>query len=120
LAADRKGYGKGEGSSDSEGLKVNGLRGFERSTPSRGIALLAGSEQRSNSGCRGLDRGRRPSYSNESVRSKKLVAAEQQGARRKGGRAEINTAARQTGRRAREGRERGEGRCWCFGGKGSR
>jgi hypothetical protein len=77
LAADRKGHGEGEGSSDSEGLKVNGLRGFERSTPSRGIASSAGSEQPSNSGYRGLDRGKRPSCSNESVRSKKLVAAEQ-------------------------------------------
>jgi hypothetical protein len=38
----------------------------------------------------------------------------------KGGRTDIETTARQTGRRSRGGRERGEGRCWCFGGEGSR
>jgi hypothetical protein len=44
LVVDQKGHGEGEGSSDSEGLKVNGLRGFEKSTPLRGTASLAGSE----------------------------------------------------------------------------
>lgn len=76
LAADRERHGEGAGSSDSEGLKVNGLRGFERSTLSRDTTSSAGSGQPSNSGCRSLDRARRPSCSNESVRSKKLVLAE--------------------------------------------
>jgi len=67
-----EGTGEGQVSADSEGLKVNGLRGFARSTLSRGTASSAGSEQSANSSCRGLDRARRPSCSNESVGVEKV------------------------------------------------
>jgi hypothetical protein len=97
-----EGHGEGEGSSDSEGLKVNRLRGFERSTPLRGTASTAGSGQPSNSGCRSLDRARRPSCSNESVRSKKLVAA----GRARGAR---EVGPRLTLRRGRLGATQGKG-----------
>jgi hypothetical protein len=72
MAADRRGHGEGERSLDSEGLKVNGLRGIERSTPSRDTTSSAGFGQSSHSGCRSLDRARRPSCSNESVRVEKV------------------------------------------------
>ena len=93
------------------------LRGFERSTPSRGTASSAGSGQSSNSGCRSLDRAVRPSCSNESVqcgrKSWLLRSGRERGAREVGPR--LRPRSGRPGAAQGEGGKDGKGRVGVLG-----
>ena len=58
--------------SGSEGLKVNGLKGFEGSSLARDTASSAGLRQPADSGCRSLDRAKQLSCSNQVCAVKKV------------------------------------------------
>jgi hypothetical protein len=108
--------GQSKEGSGSEGLKVNGLRGFEGSSLARDTASSAGSRQPADSGCRSLDRARRPSCLNQVCAVEKVGSY---GAGRKRGARAVRPRPR-----PRQGRlgivqgragQRGEGRWSCFG-----